>query len=165
MNWQVLMTKLKVDRAVEADRDRVCALARRAHRESIFSDIPFSEGKFHRAFDNTLEEPGNYLGLKAALGSRILGYSYGLLGGYHIGEGARIVTVVSIFVDRRIRSGLLGGKVAVRLVRGIELWGRRHDARLVLYHVTSGRGAGGTDRFFRRLGMTTLGGNYGVRLR
>ena len=159
------MTSLAVDRAVEADRGRICELARRAHQESIFADIPFSEDKFHRAFDRILADPARHLGLKAALGHRILGCGYGRLGGHYIGEGARIVTVVSVFVDRPVRSGLLGGKAALGLVRGIEQWSRRQDARLVLYHVTSGRGVAGTDRFFRRMGMTTLGGNYGIRLR
>jgi GNAT superfamily N-acetyltransferase len=58
----------------------------------------------------------------------------------------------------------LGGKVAVKLVKAIETWAKSRGAHLILYHVTSGRGGSGIDRFFRKMGMTTLGGNYGVRI-
>ena len=87
-----------------------------------------------------------------------------MIGVTYIGEDARVVTVISIFVDRDSRACILGSKVALRLVRGIEVWGCMHDAHLILYHVTSGRGVTGIDRFFRKAGMTTLGGSYGVRL-
>ena len=68
-------------------------------------------------------------------------------------------------MDIFIWNHALGGKVAMCLARGIEVWGRKHNAHLILYHATSGRGVAAIDRFFRKAGMTTLGGSYGVRLR
>jgi hypothetical protein len=49
----------------------------------------------------------------------------------------RLVTVNTINVDQSARSGLLGGKIALRLVRGIEVWARKQRANVILYHVTS----------------------------
>ena len=98
------------------------------------------------------------------LGDKILGFSYAYIGGYFIGEGARVVTVNTINVDQSARSGLLGGKIALRLVRGIEVWARKQRANVILYHVTSGKNVASTDKFFRKVGMTTLGGNYGIRI-
>lgn len=158
------MVRLKVDRVVEADRRQVCDLARLVHEESFFSDIAFSEAKFFKALDNTLHEPDTYLGLKVSLGSEIVGFCYALLGGYYIGEDAKVVTVITIAVAPETRSRILGGKAALRLTRGIEIWAKGMGASYVLYHATSGTNPTSSDRFFRRLGMTTLGGNYGAKI-
>lgn len=78
-----MMAKLKVERIVEADRLKICDLARLAHEESLFVDIAFSEAKFFKAFDKTLHEASTYLGLKVSLGNDIVGFCYALLGTYY----------------------------------------------------------------------------------
>ena len=158
------MKNLKVDKVVETDREAVCTLARLTHEQSLFADIPFSEGKFYSALDNTIENPDTYLGLKVSIGDEIIGFCYAVLGGYYIGEGAKIVTVITIATAPKIRSSMLGGKAALRLTRAIEIWANSMKASYVLYHATSGINPTSTDRFFRKLGMTALGGNYGVRI-
>ena len=160
-----MMAKLRVDRVVDADRAKICDLARLAHEESLFKDIAFSEAKFFKAFDNTLHEPDTYLGLKVSLRDEIVGFCYALLGGYYIGDDAKVVTVITIAISPEARSKILGGKAALRLTRGIEIWAKGMGASYVLYHATSGTNPTSSDRFFRKLGMTTLGGNYGVRLK
>lgn len=159
-----MMAKLRVDRVNEADRQKVCDLARLAHEESLFKDIAFSEAKFSKAFDNTLHEPDTYLGLKVSLGDEIVGFCYALLGGYYIGEDAKVVTVITVAIAPEARSRVLGGRAALRLTRGIEIWAKGMGASYVLYHATSGTNPTSSDRFFRKLGMATLGGNYSVRL-
>lgn len=156
--------KLVTALSVAEDRDMSCALARVVHEEGMFSDIKFSEKKFYRYFEQTIENPETHLGLKVSLGNRILGFSFCSIGSYFIGDGARIVTVTTICIDKETRSSILGGKVALRLVRGIELWSRQRKADAILYHVTSGVDVANIDRVFRKLGMITLGGNYAVRL-
>jgi hypothetical protein len=74
------------------------------------------------------------------------------------------VNDISISTSPEIRTRILGGKAALRLTRGIEIWAKGMGASYVLYHATSGTNPIRSDRFFRKLGMTTLGGNYGVRL-
>ena len=160
----LIMAKLRVDRIIEADRQKVCNLARLAHGESLFADIPFSEAKFFKAFDNTLHEPGTYLSLKVSLAEKIVGFCYALLGGYYIGEDAKVVTVITIAIAPETRSRLLGGKAALHLTHGIEIWAKGMGASYILYHATSGTNPTNSDRFFQKLGMTTLGGNYGARL-
>lgn len=158
------MSKLKVERVVATDRDAVCLLAHAAHEESLFADIQFSDAKFFRAFENTLEDPDTYLGLKVTLGDKVVGFCYALFGDYYIGDGAKVVTVITIATDPCIRSRALGGKAALRLTRGVEIWAKGMGASYVLYHATSGTNPTGVDRFFRKLGMTTLGGNYGKKI-
>ena len=159
-----MMAKLRVERGVDAERQKHCDLARLAHEESLFKDIAFSEAKFFKAFDNTLHDPDTYLGLKVSLGDEIVGFCYALFGGYYIGKDAKVVTVVTIAIAPETRSRVLGGKGALRLTRGIEIWAKGMGASYVLYHATSGTNPASSDRFFRKLGMTTLGANYGVRL-
>ena len=74
------------------------------------------------------------------------------------------MTVITIAISPEARSKILGGKAALRLTRGIEIWANGMGASYVLYHATSGTNPTSSDRFFRKLGMSTLGGNYGVRL-
>ena len=154
------MSNLTVEKVIESDCDVVYRLASLAHGESFFSDIPFSREKFYRAFDNTITEPDTYLGLKISVEGRIVGFCYALLGGFYIGEEAKIVTVITIAVDPIVRTSMLGGKAALKLTRAVELWGKAMNASHVLYHATSGTNPSMSDRFFRKLGMTTLGGNY-----
>lgn len=146
------------------DRDQGCALAKQFHEESIFAEIPFSPEKFYAAFDATISEPTKFLGLKVMREDHMLGFCYASIGEYHIGKGVKMVTVITIFVDKEIRSSLLGGRVTKKLMQGVEVWGRKLGASYILYHVTAGNGVAETDKLFRKMGMTTLGGNYGVKL-
>ena len=68
-------------------------------------------------------------------------------------------------MDQSARSDVLGGKVALRLLRGIEVWARKQRANVILYHVTSGKNVANIDRFFRKIGMTIFGRNYGVLIK
>ncbi|MEM9576306.1 MAG: hypothetical protein AAF999_04745 [Pseudomonadota bacterium] len=104
------------------------------------------------------------MGLAVSLETRVLGCCYCSIGDDFIGEGAPIVSVNTICVDQRVVEGLLGGKVALRLVKGIEVWAQSQEATHILYHVTAGTDVARADRFFRKIGMRQLGGNYGVRL-
>ncbi|GFE49044.1 hypothetical protein So717_07970 [Roseobacter cerasinus] len=130
----------------------------------MFGDIPFSDAKFDRAFDKTLTEAEQHLGLTVSLGNRVLGCCYCSIGDYFIGEGARIASVNTICVDQGAANGLLGGKVALRLTKGIEVWARSRRSTHILYHVTSGIKIRQADEFFRKIGMKQIGGSYGVRL-
>ena len=62
-------------------------------------------------------------------------------------------------MDQSARSGLLGGKIALRLVRGIEVWARKQRANVILCYVTTGKNVANIDRFFRKIGMTIFGRN------
>ncbi|MEM6888107.1 MAG: hypothetical protein AAF636_08210 [Pseudomonadota bacterium] len=147
-----------------AHRSAVRALTRAMHEKTLFGDIPFSNAKFDRFFDQSLSTPDQHLGLVVTLGNRVLGYSHCSLGGYFIGEGASIVSVVALTVDPDVSEGLLGGKVALRLTKGIETWAQSRRATHVLYHVTTGTEMARADRFFRGCGMKQVGGNYGYQV-
>lgn len=157
-------SRLTTAQTEDAHRKQLRSLTRSVHEKSLFGDIPFSDAKFDRAFDRTLSGSQQQLGLVVSLKGRVLGCCYCALGDYFIGEGAQIVSVNTICVDPEVADGLLGGKVALRLAKGIETWAQSQQATHILYHVTAGLGIGRADRFFRKIGMTQLGGNYGVRL-
>jgi len=155
---------IRIARATPNDRPAIMALARADHAESIFGDLVFSERKFSTLFDKSIDQPNSCLTLLAAIGGEIVGFLYCTLGQYFIAEDGVIANVNVVYVDQRLRQSLLGGKVALRLVRGVSKWARAQGAYLVMFYVTSGTAIAKTDRFFRKLGMTSLGGNYAMRL-
>ncbi|WP_300064688.1 hypothetical protein [uncultured Roseobacter sp.] len=59
---QVERLTLTTTPAQERYREKVRDLMRAAHEKSVFGDIPFSDAKFDRAFDNTLHASGNTSG-------------------------------------------------------------------------------------------------------
>nr|WP_319247617.1 hypothetical protein [uncultured Celeribacter sp.] len=94
----------------------------------------------------------------------MLGLAHCYIGGYFIGEGARVASVNMINVAKPVRGTFLGDKVALKLVRAVLDWAKSQNAHLVLFWVSSGEHIAKTDRFFRKQGAVGLGGNYGVRL-
>jgi len=146
------------------DKQAVSALAKADHEESFFSYIEFSEIKFNTLFDKAVESPHFCFGAVAESRGALQGFAYATLGEYFIGDEARIVSVHVLFVKASIRDSLAGGKIAIRLLKSLQYWGRERQANAVMMHVTSGVKVKATDRFLRKLGMQTLGGNYILNL-
>ncbi len=57
-----------------------------------------------------------------------------------------------------------GGSGSPSSYARFEVWAKAMGASYVIYHATSGTNPASSDRFFRKLGMTTLGGNYGIKI-
>jgi GNAT superfamily N-acetyltransferase len=150
---------IRVRLAELRDKGAVRGLACQSHAASAFSNLPFSDEKFSRIFARGLDEAGAAIPLVAEHAGRVVGFLYATLGEYFVAEG-RVISVHAIAVDQSTRGSLLGGRIALRLVKGVAQWGREQRASHVLFHVTSGIAPGRADAFFRKLGMTTLGGNY-----
>ncbi|WP_417667263.1 hypothetical protein [Roseibium sp.] len=93
-------------------------------------------------------------------GERLLGFSSVHACEYFLGEGSLIATVQTLNIDPGLSGTLLSGKVALRLVQALRHWARTRDCAHLLCHVTNGENAAEADRFFRRCGMRTVGGNY-----
>ncbi|MCV0426752.1 MAG: GNAT family N-acetyltransferase, partial [Roseibium sp.] len=61
---------------------------------------------------------------------------------------------------QKLSGTLLGGKVALRLVQAVRQWAKERNCEHLMVHVTNGVEVQDVDRFFRRCGMKTVGGNY-----
>ncbi|MEM9128297.1 MAG: hypothetical protein AAGA97_01070 [Pseudomonadota bacterium] len=155
---------IKISALEETDRNVVMQFCEATHMDSIFAHIPFSPKKFQEIFDNIVSDGTQHFGMKAVRGDRVVGVVYYTVGGYFIGDGARVVSVVMIKVASQVQNTMLGGKVALHLVRSVKAWAKANNADVVLFHVTSGQNLSKTDRFFRKLGMKTIGGNYGAKI-
>lgn len=103
------------------------------------------------------------MGFKVIFGDVILGYCYVMFGGYYIGDGVKVVMVILIFVDWNVCFSVLGGKVIMYFLCGIEKWGCEEGVSFVMYYVIFGIDVVNIDRFFRKMGMMILGGNYGIK--
>jgi len=142
-------------------------LAREAHHRTIFRDIAFSEDKARAIFDKAVHQPERCGLIYAVPGAdealaedRLLGFASVHAGEHFLGEGTLIATVQTLNISQRLAGTLLGGKVALRLVQAVRHWAKVRNCAHLMVHVTNGDNAEDADRFFRRCGMVTVGGNY-----
>ncbi|NKC14188.1 MAG: GNAT family N-acetyltransferase [Gammaproteobacteria bacterium] len=150
-------------RAGKADKAAIMELARLDHRESIFGNLEFPEKKFSTLFNKSIDQPGRCITLKAEVKGEIVGFLYCTIGEYFIAENNLQATVHVLDVKKNLRHSVLGGKVAVKLVKAITKWAKAQGVQHVFFYVTSGTRIAQVDSFFRKMGMTTLGGNYAIK--
>ncbi len=135
-------------------------LAEEFHRESRYGHIPFSERKFKRHFLQTVNNPDDTLGVYLRHGDRVVGLLQANVGDYYLGEGGRMVTVLTFYVPRSVRDTMLGGRVTLKMMRIVSDWAKAQGALELHMHSTSGIAPQRTDRMLRRLGFRTYGGSY-----
>ncbi|MEO9526370.1 hypothetical protein [Roseibium sp.] len=162
-------TSVKIRLADGSDADCLAGvhLAREAHGRTIFRDIPFSEDKARTLFDKAIGQPERFGLIYAVPGVEgplakdgLLGFASVHAGEHFLGTGTLIATVQTLNISQNLSGTLLGGKVALRLVRAVRHWAKERGCAHLLVHVTNGENAEDADRFFRRCGMVTVGGNY-----
>ena len=135
-------------------------LAEEFHRESRYGQIPFSERKFKRQFLQTLNNPDDTLGAYVRHCDKVVGLLQAGAGDYYLGEGGRMVTVLTFYVPRSVRDSMLGGRVTLKMMRIVSDWAKAQGALELHMHSTSGIAPQRTDRMLRRLGFKTYGGSY-----
>nr|WP_320144076.1 hypothetical protein [uncultured Cohaesibacter sp.] len=141
--------------------DTLIAFSKNAHEESYFGDISFSEEKVRKFAQKSVSETyPSQISILAEVNGKPVGYLYAVAGDYYVGSDSLLTTVHVIHVAKSIRHSLLGGKVAFRLVRGIKQWPDQIGAEHLLFHITSDINPALSDRFMRKMGLKTLGGNY-----
>lgn len=146
------------------DRAMLCELGRQEHEESLFCNLTFSETKFNDIFAEGIRADTSSLGLVAEYQQQLVGFMYCTLGEYFIAQSGLIVSVNITYIKHDLRQTLLSGKLALRLVHAIRQWAKANQAAYIVFYATSGIRVSQTDAFFRKLGLTTLGGNYAVQL-
>jgi GNAT superfamily N-acetyltransferase len=159
--------KIRLADGLEADCLAGIHLAREAHRHTIFRDIPFSEKKARAIYAKAVAQPERFGLIFAVPGADeplaedgLLGFASVHAGEHFLGTGALIATVQTLNISQKLSGTLLGGKVALRLVQAVRHWARTRGCVQLMVHVTNGDNAEDADRFFRRCGMVTVGGNY-----
>lgn len=159
--------KLRLADGSETDCRAGIHLAREAHLRTIFRDIPFSEAKARAIFDKAIVEPERFGLIYAVPGADeplaedgLLGFASVQAGEHFLGSGTLIATVQTLNISQKLTGTLLGGKVALRLVQAVRDWAKERGCAHLMVHVTNGENAEDADRFFRRCGMVTVGGNY-----
>ena len=138
----------------------IVSLARQAHEESRFKEIPFCPDKVHRIIKEALEAPDRHGVLLASRGSKLVGFAYCSVGPYHIGSDVLLTAIHSLYVTRPVRTSLSGGKAGLGLLKGVETWSKARGAREVLLHATAGISLGRTHKLAKRTGYIFIGGNY-----
>ena len=145
---------------VKHDPADVVFLARRFHEESRFNYIPFAPEKVEGIVERVLRNPKQEAILMCWDGERALGAVYCSAGEYHIGRGAIVTTFHSIFVLPEIRGTLLSGRVALRLMKGVESWSKARSAQEILFHATADIEVAKVHKLIKRVGYRFIGGSY-----
>jgi hypothetical protein len=151
----------------EADWQAACYLAREAHQNTIFRDIPFAEDKARAIYDRACKDPDRFGLIFAAPNTSeplkpdsLYGFAAIHAGEYFLGKGTLIATVQTLNMSQKLSGTLLGGKVALRLLKAVRHWAKTRKCEHLMVHVTNGVDAQEADELFRRCGMKTVGGNY-----
>ncbi len=134
------------------------------HAESRYSNIPYSHKKRDDLFIKAIKSPKYFALMIAEINDEPVGFLFCTIGEYIVGYDDLITTVYSFYVRKKYRGTILGGKAAIRLLKGAIKWSKNRNAREIMIHVTSGIDIQRTDKFLRRTGFGVTGANYSFRL-
>lgn len=152
---------LQVFRATRpAHIEDIRAIAHEFHEQSRWGHLKFSDQKFDAHFLHGIKHPEDTLGIYIQHNGETVGLLHAGAGDYYMGEGGRMITVYILYVRARLRETILGGKVAIKLLRVVGDWAKVQKAEELHIQATSGIDPERTDQLMRKLGFQTTGGNY-----
>ena len=131
--------------------------------ESRFGKAQYSREKLQKIADKSAADPSRHGFLVAYQNDKPVGFVYCGIGEPLIGTGLLITNVHALFVDKKVRNSLLGGKVANGLLNGVLHWNQARNGEEVLIHLTSGIRPQDTHRFLKRRRFDVVGGSYANR--
>ncbi|WP_376938316.1 GNAT family N-acetyltransferase, partial [Aureimonas pseudogalii] len=144
----LLTSKLRIVRITTREGIlRAIEIGREFHAESRYGYIPFSEAKFVRAYERLLTRPDTTLGVIVERKGEIVGVMGAEIGDYFLGTGCPIATNYFIYVSGKLRRTVLGGRIALKLMRLFIDWAKANGAHELNVHVTSGIHPAQTDKF------------------
>ncbi|MEM8689877.1 MAG: GNAT family N-acetyltransferase [Pseudomonadota bacterium] len=146
------------------DIDYTRILSVEAHEEGRFRDYRFSHKKRDAFLMNAVTNPQFWHLIIAEVDATPVGFLYCVANEYIVGVEDLMTTVYAYYVRKQFRETMIGGKAAILMMRACIGWSRKKNCREVMVHATSGIDALRTDRFLKRTGFSTIGGNYALLL-
>ena len=148
----------------EADIEATWPLYRALHRESRYAPFrPNKDKRAHYLRENMLGKPDRFGLIIAEWRGQPVGF-LGCVANRLLYGDETFSSCLSFYVSPSCRKTLLGGRVAVKLLDAYRRWAMNRKVVEIQFHVTSGIGIAGTDRFLRRAGFRQTGGNYSLDL-
>lgn len=144
----------------KSDLPSIVALAKEAHEESHFGDIAFSASKVRKIALAAFDDPSRHAVILAERNEQPVGFVYCSVGEFYIGSDVLLTTIHNMNVSKAIRSNLSGGRAALRLFRGVEIWSEARESKRILFHVTSNVNLAQTHKLAKRIGYKFIGGSY-----
>ena len=146
----------------EADIDALLSLFEEYHRESRYRNLePDMESYREFIREHFLKMPKRYGLLIAEYGGEMAGMLACMLApimNYRVNSA----TSLSFYVPPRFRGGVLGGKIALALVRAFRQWGKNRKALELQMRLSGGLDIANTDALMLRLGFRRTGGNFSM---
>lgn len=164
-NQNPLSPKLTIKLAeTEDDLAFLLPLSKEFHAESHYSSIPYDRKQRDQLARRAIDRPDRHAQVIASYNGKPVGDLFCSIGEYMVGGHDLITTVQTFYVSRNYRHSLIGGRIAVRMLKGAIRWSEMRNAREMMIHVTTGIDIQRTDRFLRKAGFGVLGGNYALPL-
>jgi len=137
------------------DIDDIVEISRCHHSESIYQENPFDRRHFTEVVSQALVEPHRCVAMLALSEDRPIGYIYGeLIRSIHTDD--QVGKVQSWYVLPEYR----GSSAAIKLIHAFKHWLTSCRVSQLSVSVDSGIRMEQTDRFLKRLGFESTGGNY-----
>ncbi|MEP4111846.1 MAG: GNAT family N-acetyltransferase, partial [Sneathiella sp.] len=131
-------------------------LGKIASEEPSFNLSNFDLNKRKKVYEEWLENKKKYVILIAEQEGEAIGFLTAWAGRHYLSKTDVAATVTAFFVLPEKR----GGFAALKLIDGFRQWAKNRDAKSIHIHVTSGIRIRETDRFLRKIGFRSMGGNY-----
>ena len=148
----------------ESDIEATWPLFRSLHRETRYRNLrAMPERRAAYLRDNMLGKPDRF--------GMIIADFHGVPAGFLSCTANRlfhcneiIASCMAFYVLPEFRKGLLGGRIAAKLLDAYRRWAANRGAVEIQIHVTSGIEISRTDRFLRHAGFRQVGGNYSTEV-
>lgn len=144
--------------------DLVLPLARQAHKESYFADVPFEAEVYESMVRRALENPGYYGCLYADYDGDPVGFALYMLRPLMGSKKTWITAMHSLYIRSDLRSTPLGAYVWNRIMATVRAWSVPRGAKGMTFNVVSGIAIEESDTVIKSYGGTHLGGNYFIRI-
>lgn len=145
------------------DVESVSFLVEQAHDESWFRDYPYSQEKQNKFLMNSLHSPDKNILLIARYDGLPIGVLFAACDEYILGYDFLMTNVYGLYVEKKFRGSLLGGRAAVGMLKICLRWSKSKGSRELMIHATAAINSARTDKFFRKLRFRYLGGNFSLR--
>lgn len=135
-------------------------LVKEALEESRYNQASFSPRKAQKFAEGVVKSKRNQIVLVAEKQGEPIGFLYCIAGELLVADNYRIGTVQTIYVSAAVRNSLLGGRVAIGLLKGAASWAKSLCCKELNLHLTYGIEAGRASTFALRVGFSAVGPNF-----
>ncbi|MBN1843973.1 MAG: GNAT family N-acetyltransferase [Deltaproteobacteria bacterium] len=142
------------------DMEMLTEMGARMHAEGAYGFLPFNREKVSRHIVGYIEDTETQCGLVAEKDNILVGMLGGYITDYFFCD-KKVACDMFLFVDRKHR----GSSAALRLIQTFRNWAIAHEACEICLSTSTTVNTERTERFYKKMGFTCVGGIFKQRIR